>query len=69
MTEATFDNVSFATVREVLPKGSFLPLWSKFTVNVKINDSGQASVELFNRYYFDVSSKSALKIIKALSSR
>ena len=68
MTEATFHNVSFVTVRAIVPKRAFLPVWTKFTVTVSILDNGDTYITPFDhRYYFPVSRKRALKAIGALA--
>ena len=67
MTESTFTDVSLETVRSIVPAKSLLPVWTKFTVNISIPDTGQAYITLFDRYYFAVSHKKAFKAIVALS--
>ena len=67
MVESTFTNVTLEKVRSILPKKTLLPHWTKFTVYISIPERGDASITLFDRYYFSVSQKKAFKAMAALS--
>lgn len=67
MIKASFENVSFAQVQSILPKGSMIPTWTSFVVNVEIASNGIANVNLFNRYYFEMSKAEAFQVIATLS--
>lgn len=67
MIKATFEKVAVENVRSILPTGSLLPAWTTFNVNIQIPDEGMSSINLFDRYYFEISKQEAFTALATLS--